>query len=842
MLVLSENFDACWSSTLLPWFYEARHALLEGRPSIVVVPYQTTAQFLKERLLEAHLSTLGIHFWTPKQLRSFLWEHVGKTARIARRRDLQFWLSCVAEEQDNVFAEGCRRDTESFLNAWMELDASENTLDLDGFADIDNALRAALERQGLVTVAESQRQLTQIETRPIHRLLCYGFSEKNKEFLMLLIAGVRASTEAHLVFLKAFDDSAWERALGRFFGQPTLLEQRGPLRDFAESLYVKDAQPVERPPLLLCAENTQAEADIIVQTLFEKGVGRVGIVFPDKSLALTREVALRLERAGIPHSNTIGYAVTAVFAEKLKAWIRLQSEQTIDAWLHYAKTLNVPQAFEKELQKAYKHTFSERLDVLCSFAHVQISLIPGRDSFKRFWETAKKHLLVCALDADTLQMADAEAANLLETRLSRHHFLFWLEQQVFEKEKVRGEIGRKPFAHCFLISADEAVLQSWDTLILAHCNKGSWPNDSEPWGFLDNATIDSLNARSRREGRPYVISSGLDCERIDRSTFLSLCSLPQSLVITYAKKNNALDADSLSLSPFLSASKLTPQSRRLTFLRPSTSTTAFTHTTRTYSLDKPFNSFNVALSAKVWEEVFSRPSQVWFFSILKLPKPFTGVENWERMALGEWIHDWIALTPGIQSKPSHSDWLKSIETKALKRRSEVERAYAASRATLPEYWLWQWQESLQKVKKLAATLADTSFRSCASEYAIEGSVEGIPIRGRIDFLYGDLESNWDQADVTVVDFKTGSDAPLKLSQIECGTGLQLALYAFLLREKGVQRPSASILKPEGSLSPLPFTDRLSILDRMKAITLSGTLGPTPTENTEHELYPLCYRI
>src|SRR5947199_2891493 len=96
-LHLSASFESAWENVLQPWFESVSLvACASDKPAVVVLPYQSRAQFFRHRLLEAGIPLLGVRFVAALQLREILLHPTG--VKLLLREHLRLLLSVAAEQ------------------------------------------------------------------------------------------------------------------------------------------------------------------------------------------------------------------------------------------------------------------------------------------------------------------------------------------------------------------------------------------------------------------------------------------------------------------------------------------------------------------------------------------------------------------------------------------------------------------------------------------------------------------------------------------------------------------------------------------------------------------------
>src|SRR5260370_20495150 len=124
--------EAAWENVARPWFETIGQAALSNvRPTAVVTASRSRAYFLRNKLLGAGTSLVGVKFLSPPQLRETLLREV--RLKLALREHLRLLLAVTAEEfaagmGDNeefaLVAKSIARDPNHFLRALDQLGAA----------------------------------------------------------------------------------------------------------------------------------------------------------------------------------------------------------------------------------------------------------------------------------------------------------------------------------------------------------------------------------------------------------------------------------------------------------------------------------------------------------------------------------------------------------------------------------------------------------------------------------------------------------------------------------------------------------------------------------------------
>jgi hypothetical protein len=228
------------------------------------------------------------------------------------------------------------------------------------------------------------------------------------------------------------------------------------------------------------------------------------------------------------------------------------------------------------------------------------------------------------------------------------------------------------------------------------------------------------------------------------------------------------------------------------------------------------------LSCKAWEEAVARPGATWFKQVLRVePRWDPATEDSTRRVIGTWAHAWVRAEPGTergesapesQPRPERSFWEKMATGRADELRSQATTAFATAGRPLPEAWLDAWASAGRAARDWIEALADLDGwpEALAEVHLPKGLSAALPQSGALLRLTGRLDlvllarrgvlgpGGLAGGEAWLVDFKSGSDEPLRLTKLAKGGGLQLTLYALALRALGAGAVRLTLLARDGA--------------------------------------------
>jgi len=531
----------------------------DRRPIIVVTPSSVISYEIKERWVAECAGGVGVHFWTPGDLRQYLMRLHFPGQTVASREVLHLLLSQSAEAcGGRGVAASVAVDSAGLMRALDDLAAAGWEWDeLPGGSDVRAVVaefRRRLGDSGFWMAQGCDWALAKATATggaaPARALLLHGFTGANWSLWPLLLAGVRSADDVVVTLAcprrqaERVDQiwiSSWEEHLGLGVQELEVGSRPCPFGSLAECLEAGDL--VARGlgaavPEFEIGEDAAAEARAITGRVMEwlgsvEG-GRLAVVFP-RAGVLSREVGSLLGALGVPHDDMLGFPAGHQPDESAwREWLGLQADWTAVRLAHLlAKCPQGPWAaaaagagLMDRLERMMGTTLADDLDVLraalgASRHGRDREALASLDGVVRVPELGPFDGLVAAavdaLDrlgwrarAAALRSRARPLAGRIQGEVRRRHFLGWAEAALGASGRERGAGGREPYARVHLVLAREAEAQSWDRVILAGMNEGEWPRVTQAGPFLPEAARTVLNRRavivgSQGEGHEAVV-------------------------------------------------------------------------------------------------------------------------------------------------------------------------------------------------------------------------------------------------------------------------------------------------------------------------------------------------
>lgn len=243
---------------------------------------------------------------------------------------------------------------------------------------------------------------------------------------------------------------------------------------------------------------------------------RIAILVPGYG-ALAREIALRLQAAGIRYNDYIGRnAPPTPEEQKWKAWLAVQQEPRIAQVVRALedKLLATDEETElrvrAQLEESFQRILSDHVEVLsaaaadagegCRWPDLaslwdKIVLLPEKASWNAMAEAAEHSLQAVGLSdwAGGLGELVQDIEPYLPGPVSRSTFLGWLAEHYAVSHWCRPAEQVVPYARVHLLPYHLAAWQEWTHLICTGLNQDLWPAVSAPRPYLPDARIAELN-------------------------------------------------------------------------------------------------------------------------------------------------------------------------------------------------------------------------------------------------------------------------------------------------------------------------------------------------------------
>jgi hypothetical protein len=532
-------------------------------------------------------------------------------------------------------------------------------------------------------------------------------------------------------------------------------------------------------------------------------------------------------------------------------------------------------------------------------------MLPEMTSFKEWLEKTRLILGENGLGYySNLILARASSfGTQIRENISKKTYLKWLSEITDHLDLSRDPSGSHPYSRVHLLTYSQAEQQSWSHLILTSLNDTCWPPIIEGSGFLTDQEIQQLNTKAVKMGsqgeghfclqKEKGLCLGAAEQRIlvQRQFYNLIDSVKDGLCITACKVMEGEVARMLTPSHFFSRlywiekglplseeewRKLSEKTSRWleqSELKEENESVDFKEEVRrAYTarrdIEQPFSEYEfslktpishkVTLACKEWGRVFAFPAQIWMKEFLGVScEEYTLDEDRWMLVTGEWIHRWLkaAIDPHDEKLckfPNQKNLLSNFESAARSLKNIVEKSYSEASLSLPMWWQAGWGEAFWKSQRILQSLSEFStWKFACPEWSIPkgfmlpiGKSE-LRLKGRLDLMLCNSDSEFSDQDVVILDYKTGKEEDPAVKKLKEGKGIQIALYGLVLQKMKARSVWMSYIKPKGiSKKSLSLEDLKSCpelwegLCRMQDSGVFGMLEDIRPEFSRSTAFPL----
>jgi hypothetical protein len=249
------------------------------------------------------------------------------------------------------------------------------------------------------------------------------------------------------------------------------------------------------------------------------------------------------------------------------------------------------------------------------------------------------------------------------------------------------------------------------------------------------------------------------------------------------------------------------------------------------------------LTPRLIERAVQDPAELWFEGVLRLQRAgWAPLVRTRRKSLGSLVHR--VLAAALRGPPVAGVF------RELPAEADAQAHLARELENLRGQWPRDryWDSFHAELAGLATALLGKVHRLQAGRFAVVeaklpagtsiplgGDAGSIGIVGRMDLALSN-RPGWDGAEVDIVDFKTGADAPMTARAMARGASLQLGVYLAAVATLGVAGARVWMLKPDGArpaglgLTELP--EALAALAQIGRHLVTGRYGALTPDRTD----------
>ncbi len=541
-LYRANDFDAFCENTIFPWFKERNSfAWKEPGKNLVLVPWRSYGDFLKENLLKSGLGHVNIAIWTPDECRNWLLQQLGDTPKISSRENLQLMLMAAAEchlkdlsvstdDEVSLTAQAVLQDPSELISALDQITQGGWDLNIIQNKALDPILSSfskILEHSSLQTVQKTDRWLLEVikKHKPfLKSLLMLGFDGSHWPSWNILRTMVETSEIGTLCFLHSSNhaekvDEVWISSWKKLYEESNLSLNKYSATKISPS---EEFQNPNKKIIYRVGKNLREQADAVVWQavtfLAGKKCTRLGILFPDQS-PLSRETASLLAYLQIPHNDVLGYYGKVAFdtADQIwAAWLAFQKNRHLKSFFQLLQFFPATSALSiAEIKNAFRDAVNEVLmddfRVLAVFLaasskkkHQEVArildlflILPEKATFSEFIQKTEISLAKLGFEhgIHIIQQRAGPLITTLQQPFTRNTYLRWITAAISSSERIRNGIGNQPYSRVHLLPYAQAENQNWSHLIFTGLNEGQWPSKFKNSTFLSQKQIEALNSQ-----------------------------------------------------------------------------------------------------------------------------------------------------------------------------------------------------------------------------------------------------------------------------------------------------------------------------------------------------------
>jgi hypothetical protein len=564
-LFLAPSVEEQWHTLAGPWLRaQALTAWKNPLPTVILTPSRAEGFYLRSRMVEEKMPSLGLRFWTPTDARNFLMGELLPDREAARQAELRLVARSCAERllaesaTPNPTLASVVREPAAFLRAYDLLLGAGWDPAAEGATygrELAREMQRSLAKWRLTTQAGAHRQLRSEALAksdlPIAHLFVIGFDATHWPIWDLLQAAVTSASEFVValmeprVFGEEIDQlwiSSWEEIIGTEAIIPEAPVSPGDSDErpqpFAE-LVASYEQGVPREAVssdlsFLVTPDLRSQVDAValqvLHYLQSDSCTRLGIIFPEAN-ALALGVADKLRSLSIPLDNGTGSLAPGVFERRCwQTWIALQEEpgvRRLIAWVRACEVQGVSCGIEPvlsareiadALQGALSDTLVDDLDflalhfeenargpraaIVADFLRERI-VLHKEATFGEFLSLTRQAVSLPGWEEYRAYLAIDPPSWLSKSDdlLPRRIFLEWLKESTDSQTWSSGENGNHFYGKVHLTIYAQMPGQTWSHLILTGLNEGVWPRATEDGAFGSRHEIGALNQQVRTLNR-----------------------------------------------------------------------------------------------------------------------------------------------------------------------------------------------------------------------------------------------------------------------------------------------------------------------------------------------------
>ena len=870
-VILTDAFDTALEQFLAGYFKNL--APLER--NIICAPSNTDLAFLKKNIIQNGTNLIGVEFWTPNILRTFLAQKLQIRKKIITKEQQILILSEILSNKSNTasadFYNFIRNNAEQFLEAIEEIKFANEQFSrklASQEANLAEDFHDSLEKSNLTTSAATDFNILQISKKYkqvfAKNILFFGFSANNSNLKNLIQGIVNLSQNSDFVCIDEGDYKnfhGWISFLENISHselQYICCDKKRKFYDLAQNFgeYVHcQAENV----YFFIAKNLQLEIEIVKKRLAQitsnNNNSEIGILVPNTNSLFAKRLSQELSQLEISHyTETQQNAIFSISPEYacMTSWIDLQKKQTVGSFLSFVNSLvnsdkmcsSESLIVKKTILDMSLKCISNDINLILKFIKSQptisadlcyianIKILPPKILLTDFFEIFDVFLSACLHQEDIENFHSALEDFGGESVFCTENLLMFSENFCKKLQRNSDKTSKETCAKIYILNPKSAQNQKFSDIIATNCGSNNYSKDQQNIFFTQETDITRQNAIKQT-----IFATQ---NSVTFTSNLAETSIPDDLFTqTYFSITNHI-LDNIHKDALQSQSNIflqTLNDSKSKYIEPQGIALKSEPLHHVHIGDIQSRKF----SCKQWEAMIKDPELAYYEIVLGTGQnePFDPA-TLIRISTGNITHDLLNIAHGfVKNMPSYDEFSHNILQKSTKIHNFFTKIYNPECKTIPSYIKNCIDSSSQNAKNIAKILT-TNYKFITTEHELQpnATIElkscTIPVSGRIDAIVAqeDFSHNFDTK-ITIIDFKTGIDDKFSAKTLQTGSGVQVALYALAMYYFGYKDIDILILKPDSDIDkikPKPITnvlDNNAFLDLLETIYLTGMV---PTNN------------
>lgn len=884
-VILTDAFDTAWAQFLYDYFHNVPYL----NNNIICAPTNTDLALIKKHIVKNGINLVGVEFWTPNILRTFLIQKLGINKKIATKEHQVLLLREILAKKYNKsngdFSDFIKNNSEQFLQSIETITFYNETFQeklTQQEAELAKDFYNYLLENNLTTSAFIDCQLLKIIKKDSNicaqNMLFFGFGTNYSNLKNLIECAVYSSQNSDFICIDEGDDESFQSWLS-FLEKISNTELQYIYSDkerkfdslsqnFNDNICSKNEDVY-----FFISKNLQLEIEIIkkrlAQIISKNNNAEIGIIVPNLNSFFAKKLSKELSNLDISHFTEIqqNIKISTKFSY-IDAWIKVQKDKTVSSFFALLDesansdviSLTELLIIKKIILNASLKCISNSISFVLGFVKskpaissdigdvANIKILPAKIKLEQFLENLNEMLEAFSQKEEIenlkFTLRDLKQNDIFETENLLDFAGSFLKKTQKESNKNSKEICSK----ITILSLESAKTQTFSDIIITDCAETNFAKQHY------NIFFDKTKCQTEQNILKQVILNTTNSITLT-SNIDKTHTLNDFFTKIYASSTNSI-FDEFHFEMI--------KSQTNSFLQKTLPND--THHNEQQTLDeqtKNSHFFNIGdiknrkFSCKQWETIIKNPELAYYETVLNTGQN----ENFDlpsiiNISIGNLTHDLLNISHNtIQTMPKNEEFLQKINNKSKKFHEFLSQIHCLKEKHLPLHIENIIESAEQNAKNIAKILTE-NYKFITTEYNIpdDASIKlrscEIPVSGRIDAIVGQENFlNNKDTKLTIIDFKTGNDDKFSAKNLLNGEGVQISLYALAMYFYGYKDVEVLILKPDSDPYKIKPKSIIDILDNFEFLNLLENIyltGNVPTCNVSgftnaknlHRL-PLC---